>query len=125
MHKRIYILILHLLIPSGLLLCSLSSNAQVKTGTTSGSGLFIFLIIILIIILLATIMMAVTTKKMVIKNRKRKIVKNENKFTEYLKNLDSDQIEIFLKKKKTFDTKSKIDTSKRNSLFLIGLYSAA
>lgn len=110
---------LHLLIPSGLVLCSLTSNAQVKAGTTSGSGLFIFLIIILIIILLATIMMAVTTKKMVIKNKKRKVIKNENWFTEYLKNLDSDQIETFLKKKKTLATKSKTDTLKRNSLFLI------
>ncbi|MEP7376874.1 MAG: cbb3-type cytochrome c oxidase subunit I [Chitinophagaceae bacterium] len=119
MHKRIYILMLHLLIPSGLVLCSLTSNAQVKAGTTSGSGLFIFLIIILIIILLATIMMAVTTKKMVIKNKKRKVIKNENWFTEYLKNLDSDQIETFLKKKKTLATKSKTDTLKRNSLFLI------
>ena len=120
MHKRIHILILHLLIPSGLLLCSLSSNAQVKTGTTPGSGLFIFLIIILIIILLATIMMAVTTKKTVIKNGKRKIIKPESKFSEYLKNLDSDQIETFLKKKKTLHNKSKIDALKRNSLFLIG-----
>jgi len=60
MHKRIYILLLHLLIPSGLLLCSLSSNAQMKTEINSGSGLFIFLISILIIILLATIMMAVS-----------------------------------------------------------------
>jgi hypothetical protein len=62
---------------------------------------------------------------MVIKNRKRKLIKNENKFTEYLKNLDSDQIETFLKKKKTLDNKAKLMTSKRNSLCLIGLYLAA
>ena len=120
MHKRFYILILHFLISLGLLLCSLSSNAQVDTGITSGPSLFIFLIIILIIILLATLIMAVTTKRVVIKNRKRKIIKDENKFTDYLKNLDSDQIETLLKKKKTLDNKGKIDVSKRNSLFLIG-----
>ena len=34
--------------------------------------------------------MAVTTKRVVIKNRKRKIINNQNKFTDYLKNLDSD-----------------------------------
>jgi cytochrome c oxidase cbb3-type subunit 1 len=121
MHTRFYILILHFLISLGLLLCSLSSNAQVDTGITSGPSLFIFLIIILIIILLATLIMAVTTKRVVIKNRNRKIIKDENKFTDYLKNLDSDQIETLLKKKKTSDNKSKIDVSKRNSLLLLGI----
>jgi cytochrome c oxidase cbb3-type subunit I len=121
MHTRFYILILHFLISLGLLLCSFSSNAQVDTGITSGPSLFIFLIIILIIILLATLIMAVTTKRVVIKNRNRKIIKDENKFTDYLKNLDSDQIETLLKKKKTSDNKSKIDVSKRNSLLLLGI----
>src|ERR1043165_1239084 len=90
MHTRYYILILHFVISLGLLLCSLPSNAQVDTGITSGPSLFIFLIIILITILLVTLIMAVTTERAVIKNRKIKIIKDENKFTDYLKNLDSD-----------------------------------
>ena len=66
-------------------------------------------------------MMFVTTKEMIFKNRKRKLIKNEKEFSEYLKNLDSDEIETFLKKKKTLDSNDKTDTSKlRNSLFLIG-----
>lgn len=119
MHKRIYIVMLYVLIPTGLLLCSLSLNAQMKTGTTADSAL-IFLLIILIIILLATIMIAVKTKKMIIKNKKGKAINNENRFTEYLKNLDSAQIETLLKKKKTLDAKSKTFALKRKSLFLTG-----
>src|SRR6187401_1150645 len=121
MRQRKYIPILHFLIPLGLLLCALSSSAQVKTGTTSDSGPFIFLIIFLLIILMAVIFMSITIKDMISKNRKRKLVDKEKKFTEYLNNLDGDEIETFLKKKKTLYSNDKIDTSKlRNSLFLIG-----
>ena len=121
MHRKKYIPILHFLIPSGLLLCALFSNAQAKTSTTSDSGPFIFLLIFLLIILLAAIIMFVTTKEMIFKNRKRKLIDKEKKFTEYLNNLDSDEIETFLKQKKVLGSNRKIDTSKlRNSLFLIG-----
>lgn len=118
MHKRIYILI-SFLIPSGLLLFSLSSNAQVTTGITSDSGPFIFLIILLAIILLVTIIMFVTTKEIIIRNRKKKLSKKEEQFTEYLKNLDSDQIEIFLKNKKAQNSKRSIDASRFWSSFFL------
>ena len=121
MHRKKYIPILHFLIPSGLLLCALFSNAQAKTSTTSDSVPFIFLLIFLLIILLVAIIMFVTTKEMIFKNRKRKLIDKEKKFTEYLNNLDSDEIETFLKQKKVLGSNRKIDTSKlRNSLFLIG-----
>ncbi len=119
MHKKIYILPRRFLTLLGLLLCCFISNAQAKTGTTSGSGLFIVLIIIVTIILLATIVMAVTTKQIISKNKTRNVGKYENRFSEYLQNLDSDQIEIFLKKKKTFSNRSKIDTSKFPSFFFL------
>ena len=112
MQRRIYILILHLLIPSGLLLCSLSLNAQGKTQPTFDWGPFIFLIILLSIILLAAIVMSATTKELLNKNRKRKILKSEEQFTEYLKNLKSDQIEIVLKKKKARNSKGSVNASK-------------
>ncbi|HEX6846466.1 MAG TPA: cbb3-type cytochrome c oxidase subunit I [Chitinophagaceae bacterium] len=118
MHKRIYMLI-RFLIPSGLLLFSLSSNAQVKTGITSDSGPFIFLIILLAIILLVTIFMFVMTKEIINKNRKKKLSKKEEQFTEYLKNLDNDQIEIFLKNKKAQNSKRSNDPSKFWSSFFL------
>jgi len=95
------------LVSSVVLLYCQSSNAQATKGTTSGFGLFILLIIILIFILLLTIIMAVTTKRAVVMNRKRKIKKDENKFTSYLKNLDSDQIGTILKKKTSKDPTGK------------------
>jgi cytochrome c oxidase cbb3-type subunit 1 len=121
MYAKIYIRSFHLLILSGLLLCSLSARAQGKTETTSDWGPFIPLIIILLIILLAAIIMSVTTNEAIKRNKERKMIKNGDQFTDYLQNLDSDQIEIFLKKKNARDNTGSSGTSKlRNCLSLIG-----
>ena len=92
MRQRKYIPILHFLIPLVLLLCAWSSSAQGKTGTTPDSGRFIFLVIFLLIILMTVIFMSVMIKEMISKNRKRKLIDEEKKFTEYLKNLDSNEL---------------------------------
>ncbi len=76
-------------------------NAQ---DSAAGSGVQGFLILLLLILLIAlgfTLSMSVKTREFIKENKKRKTTPNNEDLSSYLKNLDSDQIEIFLKKKQS------------------------
>ncbi|MCB0284914.1 MAG: cbb3-type cytochrome c oxidase subunit I, partial [Calditrichaeota bacterium] len=104
-----------------LLTCSLYANAQ-DNPAPAGRGLSIFLIFFLLIILTASIIMFVKTKEMISRNKQRKISKEEDQFTEYLRNLDSDQIETFLKiKNARNDKKADATLNLKKPLILIGI----
>lgn len=110
-----------ILLAGWLLTCSLYANAQ-DNPAPAGRGLSIFLIFFLLIILTASIIMFVKTKEMISRNKQRKISKEEDHFTEYLKNLDSDQIEIFLKNKNARnDKKADATPNLKKPLILIGI----
>lgn len=110
-----------ILLAGWLLTCSLYANAQ-DNSAPAGRGLSIFLIFFLLIILTASIIMFVKTKEMISRNKQRKISKEEDQFTEYLKNLDSDQIEIFLKNKNARnDKKADATPNLKKPLILIGI----
>jgi hypothetical protein len=75
-------------------------NAQ---GTTPGSGydgFFVFLLLFLVTVMGIVISMSVKTKQMIKENKKRKATGKEDGLSNYLQNLDSQQIEIVLKGKR-------------------------
>ena len=86
-----------------MLLYSLPVSAQAKAVSTGSLGPIISLIFFLIIMLAVAIAMATKTKQMVNEKRKEENNDDKEKFSKYLQNLDSDQIEIFLNKKKRGD----------------------
>jgi cytochrome c oxidase cbb3-type subunit 1 len=78
---------------------TISVNAQ---GITAGSGssFFIFLLLFLVVILGVVISMSMKTKQMIKENKKKKATGKEDDLSNYLQNLDSQQIEILLKRKR-------------------------
>ena len=107
---------------SCLLLYSAPLNAQGKANK-DGSRLDIILIVFLIVILVAVVSMAVKTKRMLKKKENQEDNDVKEKFSKYLQNLDSDQIGIFLKEKKSRDRnindKDSNGTSKIPCLILV------
>lgn len=73
--------------------------AQNKTAGSDIPGIFIFLLIILLMALVIAISMSIKTRELVRENKKRKETAKEEDLSSYLQNLDSRQIEIFLKRK--------------------------
>lgn len=76
-----------------------SVNAQDTTAGSGYSRLLIFLLPLLFIVLGIAISMSVKTKEMIRENKKRKATGKEEDLSNYLQNLDSQQIEILLKRK--------------------------
>lgn len=99
------------------LVFTLSVNAQ---GTTAGSGysrLFIYLLLFLFVVLGIAISMSVKTKEMIRENEKRKASGKEENFSSYLQNLDSQQIEILLKRKRNTSKDNNIPDTSAGSKF--------
>ena len=86
---------------------ALPVNAQNKAAGSGVSGFLILLLITLLIVLGFAIGMSVKTRELVRENKKRKATTKEEDFSRYLQNLDSSQIEIFLKKKRHTTSNSK------------------
>lgn len=86
---------------------ALPVNAQNKAAGSGVSGFLILLLITLLIVLGFAIGMWVKTRELVRENKKRKATTKEEDFSRYLQNLDSSQIEIFLKKKRHTTSNSK------------------
>ncbi len=103
-----YISRLLLIIFSGILILSaLPANAQAKTETSSSLGLFVFLFILLLIALVTVALMVASIRDLTFRNRKDKASKTKHQFPESLENLDGDQIEILLNRKRARRKSSK------------------
>lgn len=94
---------------------TLSVNAQGTTAGSGYSGFFIFLLLFLIIILGIAISMSVKTKEMIREKKKRRAAGKEEDLSSYLQNLDSQQIELLLKRKR--NTPKENNTSGKSAGF--------
>ncbi len=90
------LLFLFMLLPA-LLQSSLPAYAQGKTPGTNDLTFFIFLILLLLLILVVAIVLSIKTKNLWNEYKKKKGITKQEQFSKYLQNLDSKQIEIFLK----------------------------
>lgn len=97
------------------LFVALPVNAQNKATGSGVSGFLVFLLIILLIVLGIALSISVKAKELVRENKKKKATVKEEDLSNYLQNLDSRQIEIFLKKK--HHASEILDTQKTNSVF--------
>ncbi|WP_254639939.1 cbb3-type cytochrome c oxidase subunit I [Chitinophaga sp. GbtcB8] len=78
----------------------LSVNAQGTSKGAGHAGLFIFLILFLVVVLGIAISTLAKTKEMISENRKTKASFKDKDFGNYLRDLDSREIEIILKRKR-------------------------
>jgi cytochrome c oxidase cbb3-type subunit 1 len=115
-----YISKLLLVIFSGaLILCSLPGNAQGKIETNSNWGLFVLLFILLLIALVTASLMFVSIRDLTFRNKRNKVSKTNHPFSKYLENLDSEQIEVLLNKKKGRPKNSRGPVKFRRYFFLV------